>query len=54
MVLLSVVNWDKYEGERSMMGLKGSVLQIGSIFILDQLQVWNAKAYLMVYEWDRR
>jgi len=42
MVLLSVMNWNKDGGERSMMGLKESVFQIGSITILNQLQVWNA------------
>ena len=35
-----------------MMGLKESVFQIGSVTILNQLQVCNAQASLMVYEWD--
>jgi len=49
---LSIGDRDKDEGERGMMGLKESVFQIGSVTILNQLQVCNAQASLMVYEWD--
>jgi len=41
MVLLNGVYWNKHEGERSMMGLKESLFQIGGITVLIQLQVWK-------------